>query len=251
MDNEQRFSGKVAIVTGGAGGIGSATARRLSSEGAAVAIFDVKGDAASEVARSLPMGLAVTLDVADDAAFRAAVQSVSARWGGIDILVNNAGGSLAPPAPIWEASPEVIKRITDVNYLSQWFGIQSVFPSMRDRGGGAIVNISSGSAIRTADGLAAYGASKAAVINLTQAAARELGAFNIRVNAIAPGLIRFGKRKANFTEEQAAETARHALQTQALKRIGTPDDIAGAVAFLCSEDARHITGAVLPVNGGS
>jgi NAD(P)-dependent dehydrogenase (short-subunit alcohol dehydrogenase family) len=251
MADNKRFSGKVAIVTGAANGIGRACAQRLADEGAAVAVLDLDAAGAEEAAKALPDAIGLGVDVADDVAVCAAVEAVVARWGGVDILVNNAGGSLRPPAKFWEFSTEDIRWVTDVNYLSQLFCIKAVMPSMRARGGGSILNIASGSGIRTVVGMAVYGAAKAAVINMTRAAAQELGEFGIRVNAIAPGYIRFTRRKANFTDAQQQGLEDQAMASQALKQVGVVEDIAAAVAFFCSQDARHITGQILPINGGT
>jgi NAD(P)-dependent dehydrogenase (short-subunit alcohol dehydrogenase family) len=243
-----RFHGKVAIVTGAASGIGKATAKRLSDEGAAVAILDLNGDLAKEVADSLPAAISFGVDVTDEAAVRAATAEVMAKWGRIDILVNNAGG-MAGILPIEHMTMEVVRRTTEVNYLSQWICTLAVLPALQVAGG-SIVNISSGSAQTPVYGMAAYGSAKAAVSNFTEACAREFGGKNIRVNAIVPGYIQFDGKKPTFTEEQAEMIAQQAMQRQALKQIGMPSDIAAAVAFLCSEDARHITGIELRVSGG-
>jgi len=260
MTVSTRFAGKVAIVTGGANGIGRATAQRLADEGAAVAIFDRLADLAKSTAAKLPKALGFGVDVTDEAAVQTAVDAVVAEWGRIDFLVNNAGGAMISPKPFWEYDLRTVKFITDVNYFSQWICTKAVLPAMRAggaagggglRGGGRIVNISSGSALRTVDGMAAYGAAKAAIVNMTHAMAKELGADNITVNAIAPGFIRFRREKGIFSEAQMEQMMQGVKATQALQRIGEPEDIAGVVAFLCSADAQHISGQVLAVDGGS
>ena len=245
-----RFESKVAIVTGAANGIGRAIARRLAGEGAKIAILDLQAVAAEEVARTLPNAIAIGCDVSNETAVIESVQAVIRHFGGIDVLVNNAGGALKSPASFWEFNAEAVKKITDVNYMSLWFCSKAALSSLRDRAG-AIVNIASESGIRSVNGLAAYGAAKAAVINLTQAMASELGSAGVRVNAIAPGYTRFQQRKAIFSEAQMTEMEKNVMRSQALQRIGEPEDIAAAVAFLASTDALQITGQTLLVNGGS
>jgi meso-butanediol dehydrogenase/(S,S)-butanediol dehydrogenase/diacetyl reductase len=251
MSTFLRFEGKVAIVTGASHGIGCAIARRLSNEGAAVAVFDIDGDAARDIAQSLPNARAFDVDVTDEVALGVATQAAVDEWGGIDILVNNAGGALMPQASFWEFETAAFRRVTDVNFLGQWLCTKTVLPALRRRGSGVIVNVASVAGFQPISGVAPYSAAKAAVINLTQTMARELGGFNIRVNAIAPGYIRFTRRKAVLNEEQVAELERTVLGTQLLRRIGEPEDVAGSVSFLCSTDAAHITGQLLVVNGGA
>lgn len=250
MAEMNRFENKIAVVTGGANGIGRAIARRLAGEGAKIAILDLQAGAAEEVARTLPGAIAIGCDVSDEAAVNNSMQAAIAHFGGIDVLVNNAGGAMKSPASFWEFDAEAINKITSLNYMSLWFCSKAALSSLRDRAG-AVVNIASESGIRSANGLAAYGAAKAAVINLTQSMASELGSAGVRVNAIAPGYTRFQQRKAHFSEAQVMEMEKNVMRSQALQRIGEPEDIAAAVAFLASSDAVQITGQTLLVNGGS
>ena len=244
-----RLHGKVAVVTGAAYGIGRATAERLAREGAAVALLDLKGDVASQVASQLPCAIAITVDVTDAVAVEKAMASTVNAFGGIDILVNNAGGAIIPPQPFWEMTEAEWDFLQSLNLKSQWLCVKAVLPSMRSRGQGRIINITSVGGIGGWSGLCAYTAAKGGVIAMTKTMARELGAFGINVNAIAPGQTRHTYPKTVANEEQVRELERVGREQTVLKRNGEPEDIAATVAFLASSDAVQVTGQVIPVDG--
>jgi NAD(P)-dependent dehydrogenase (short-subunit alcohol dehydrogenase family) len=245
----KRLRGQVAIVTGAAHGIGRATAVRLSQEGASVVLVDLLGDVAKEVAQTLPNAIAVQADVTDSGQLEAMVAQARERFGEVSILVNNAGGAVFPPKPLWERTAEDWDFLIRLNLTSAWLATNAVLPSMRASGAGAIVNVSS-AAKDGRRGLGPYGAAKAGIVSLTRTFALELGAAGIRVNAVVPGFIRFTRPKTVLTAEEVAMYEKQAVASQALHRLGQPEDIAAAVAFLVSPDAAQITGQTLTIDGG-
>ena len=241
------FTGRSAIVTGSGSGVGEAIARMLHVNGAKVLVSDAKGEMAEAVATSLdPRGqtaMAITLDVRDKAAFIAARDRMLQSWGKIDIVVNNAGWAKRTPTP--DITPEEFDDVSAVNMRSVFLSCQIFSEPMTEAGYGRIVNITSIVGASGNPGQANYAAAKAGVAGLTRALARELGSRNITVNCIAPGFIDTDMTKA-LSEEQHA-----ALKAQIpLGRLGQPQDIADAVAFLASPQAGYITGVELHVNGG-
>ncbi len=238
---------RVAIVTGGAQGIGRTIAGKLASEGATVVIADVQ--AAHDVAESLG-GLAVEVDVSDPAACEGMAAAAIDAYGRIDILVNNAGiyTSLVP-TPFEELSIEEWKRVFDVNVLGMYLATRTVTPHMRAAGYGRIINMASGTPFKGVPFLLHYVSSKGAVVAMTKALAKELGGDNILVNTVAPGFTMSDGVLANDAQvEQLQEVS---AKARVLVRDQYPEDIVGAVAFFAGEGAAFITGQALVVDGGA
>ncbi|MBD5152996.1 MAG: 3-oxoacyl-ACP reductase FabG [Oscillibacter sp.] len=240
--------GKTAFVTGGSRGIGRAIVRQLSAEGYAVGINYLQSreqaeDLAAEIQQQGGEALAAQADVADRAAVTAAIREVEAALGPIDLLVNNAG--IAQNDLFQDTPEELWRRMFAVHADGAFHTIQAVLPHMLHEKAGCIVNISSIWGLRGASCEVAYAASKAAVIGLTRSLAMELAPSHIRVNCIAPGVIR-----TDMVEGLGEETIASLVDQTPAGRLGTPEDIAKAVAFLAREDADFITGQVLTVDGG-
>ncbi len=238
---------RVALVTGAARGIGLAVAKRFLAEGWRVALLDIEHDLLQQSVSSLASPdttLALTCDVADCDAVHAAVAAVETRFGRLDALVNNAG--TATFKPILDTTKAEWDRILAVNLSGPFFMTQAAAPVMRDSGGGAIVNITSISAVRASTLRAAYGTSKAGLAHFTKQAAVELASLNIRVNAVAPGPVETAMAAAVHTPEIRADY-RDAIP---LNRYGLEEELADAVFFLCSDRSSYITGQVLAVDGG-
>jgi len=245
--------GKVAIVTGGSSGIGQAIALELARCGTHVAFcfLDTGGRSradAQRVAREirqLEVGVYFrACDVRDSRDVRRFVSEVYEEFGDIHILVNNAG--ITRDRPMWRMEDHEWEAVLRTNVDGAFFFTRAVTPIMREQEYGKIVNISSVHGLRTVFGISNYAASKAALIGLTQSTAVELGPRNINVNAVAPGYI----RTTRLTEGVPSDVLDRAREKSALGRLGDPQDVAGVVIFLCSEAARHITGAVIPIDGG-
>lgn len=245
--------GKGAIVTGGATGIGRATALELARHGANVAINyldtedGVRDDATRTAAELRQLEVKVVCrecDVRDPVDVEAFVDDAEEEFGRLDILVNNAG--VARDRAMWRMSDEEWDTVVDTNLTGAFNMIRAIAPIFRAQQDGKIVNIASIHGIRPEFGLANYAASKAGLIGLTRSAAVELGPSNVNVNAVAPGYI----RTTRLTEAVPAEILDSARDEALLGRLGGPQDVAHVVVFLCSEQARQITGAVIPVDGG-
>ena len=242
------------IVTAGASGIGLAIARRFLGSGAQVAICDMDRDAVGRASAEFPGLLARTIDVASEASVNAFVAEVGNDLGGVDILVNNAGiaGACAALADI---RADDWSRSFEVNVHGAFYFLRAVTPMMKAQGGGAIVNISTGSVLTLPIGRADYIASKWAIEGLTRAAAKELGPFGIRVNAVRPGFVNSDRMRGILTAKAEAEgTTLEALEKTFLDFISMrtkvePDEIADMVLFLSSTSARHVTGQLLGVDG--
>jgi NAD(P)-dependent dehydrogenase (short-subunit alcohol dehydrogenase family) len=238
---------KVALVTGAARGIGLAVARRFVREGWRVALLDIEGEQLRGAVAGLAdpeNTLALHCDVSDAAAVADAVEAVERRFGRLDALVNNAG--VAVFAPILETSDQDWNRILAVNLTGPFLCTKAAAPLMREHGGGAIVNITSISAVRASTLRSAYGTSKAGLAHLTKQLAVELAALGIRVNAVAPGPVETAMAKAVHTPEIRADYH----DAIPLNRYGLEEELAEAVFFLCSERSSYITGQILAVDGG-
>lgn len=240
-----RLSGKVAIITGAARGMGAETARLFAQEGAKVCLTDViDGTAVADEIGENAMFL--HQDVADEAGWTTVADATMARFGKIDILINNAG-IVFWGGSILEIERSDFDRLMNVNLYGAWAGIKHVAPRMIAGGGGAIVNISSISALTGLNGIAPYAASKWALRGLSKTAAMELGPRKIRVNTIFPGTI--NTEMGNVAKE--SEDALNARQTGLpIARIGQPIDIAQASLFLASDESAYMTGAEIVVDGG-
>jgi NAD(P)-dependent dehydrogenase (short-subunit alcohol dehydrogenase family) len=243
---------RTAIVTGGASGIGLAISERLARDGAAVAIFDLDGAAAEEAVAKIEASggtaIGVTVDVTDRAQIDAGVAEVCARLAPPTILVNNAG--LQGFKTFLKISAEAWNRVLAVNLTGTFDCCQAVIPHMVDAGWGRIVNISSSSAQGGQPLMAHYVASKAGVIGLTKSLALEFGPQGITVNTIPPGFIDTPMLRDSEAKGFLGEGVEHHAAQTPVRRVGRPEDIAAACAFLVSEEAAYITGQVVGVNGG-
>jgi len=241
------LAGKVAIVTGGAQGIGRAIAAGLAAEGARVVIADLRR--AEEAAAELPEGVGLTVDVAcEEDTARMADEAVE-RCGGIDVLVNNAGlyASLAM-RPFTEIPLEEWRRVMDVNVASMFLTCRAVVPRMRERGGGRIVNISSGTPFRGVPLLLHYVTSKGAIVAFTRALAKELGADGVLVNCVAPGFtLSDGVRENPQVIEQLRDVS---VSARTIRRDQQPEDVVGAVVYLAGPGSSFVTGQTIVIDGG-
>jgi 3-oxoacyl-[acyl-carrier protein] reductase len=243
-----RLEGKSAVVTGGARGIGLAIARALLREGAAVALADIDLDGAKTAAAAVggqgARTIPVAVNVADSASVAAMVATVLKEFGRIDILVNNAG--VGGNTPFLDTSLEDWNRIIGINLTGAFLVAQAVAREMVKIGGGKIINIASLSGQRGGNGRAAYGSAKAGLELLTKVMAVELAPYNINVNNIAPGAIE--TEMAKFAHDAATRAAYNYLIP--MSRYGTPEEIADAAVFLCSDESRYVHGHTLNVDGG-
>jgi len=245
---KQTFSGKVALVTGGANGIGKAIATQFAKQGAMVAILDVFLDVAKETAKGIASDNqeveAFACDITNTRQVNRVIKQVYERFGGIDILVNNAGiGDTS--TPIENMTDEQWERMLNVHLSGTFKMTRAVVPYIKERGSGRIINMSSQTGMVGEADFCHYSAAKAGLLGLTKALAKELAEFHISVNAIAPGVIETTYFK-KFTEEQMAK--KRAVVPWG--RLGKPEDIAYVAAFLASEEAEYITGQVISPNGG-
>ncbi len=243
---------RVAIVTGGASGIGLAISERLAADGMAVAVFDREGEAAEqaagEIAGAGDRALAVTVDVTDREQIDAGVARVRGELGPPTVLVNNAGVHAVDP--FLKITPEKWQHLLDVNLTGTFNCCQAVVPDMVEEGWGRIVNISSSSAHSGQQFMAHYVAAKAGVIGFTKSLALELGPKGITVNTIPPGFIDTPMLRRQESKGLLGEGVEHHEALTPVRRIGRPDDVAAMCAFLVRDEASYITGQVLGVNGG-
>lgn len=243
-----RLQSKTALITGGARGIGLATARAFAREGAHVVIADRNGEGAAAAAEELRAAghrtLAIEMDVSQPDSVGSAVQQIVRTFGRVDLLVNNAG--VGGNTPFLETTLEEWERIIRVNLTGAFLVAQAAGREMAKSGGGAIINIASLSGQRGGDGRAAYGAAKAGLELLTKVMAVELAPLGIRVNNIAPGPIE--TEMARFAHDEATRAAYNFLVP--MGRYGTPDEIADAAVFLASDESAYVHGHTLNVDGG-
>ncbi|HEY0448455.1 SDR family NAD(P)-dependent oxidoreductase [Actinophytocola sp.] len=251
----ERFGGKVAVVTGAGAGMGAAVARRLAAEGAAVAAFDRDGAAAAEVVKEIRAAGGTAepfeVDIRDSARVAAAIGSVTETLGGLDVLINVAGVVRYGEVP--DFAEEEWDLVLDTNLKGTYLTAKYAIPAMRARGGGAIVNFASVQAFASQQLVAAYSASKGAVVALTRTLALDHAKDNIRVNCVCPGsvetpMLRYGAQQLD--DRDPAEVMREWGGLHPLGRLIQPEDVAGLVAFLASDDAAVITGAPHLVDGG-
>ncbi|HZS82943.1 MAG TPA: glucose 1-dehydrogenase [Stellaceae bacterium] len=247
-----QLEGKVAIITGAAKGIGYAIAEALAARGAALVLADVAAAdaAAARLAVQGARAIGIAVDVASERDTEAMAEAALTAFGGIDILINNAGiYSSLTPKPFEDIDPAEWRRVMDVNTLGVFLCARAVLPAMKARGGGRIINISSGVAFKGNPYMAHYVASKGAVVSLTRALATELGRHRILVNSVAPGFTLSDGVLAN--PGLIAGVKEPSLRGRVLARDMQPADLVGAVAFFAGPDASFITGQTLVVDGGA
>lgn len=247
-----RLSGKVAIVTGGAQGIGATYARAIAQEGAAVVVADILdgSEVVAEIGKNGGKAIEVNTNVTSPESLAAMVAQAKETFGGVDILVNNAAifGKLKDK-PFMEIGGEEWDQVMAVNVRGSFEAIKAVFPAMKENGYGKIVNIASGTVFKGAPNLLHYVTSKGAVIAMTRSLSRELGPHNICINALAPGLTLSENVKAgsNYNADRLSANK----MTRAIQRDQVPEDLTGALIYLCSSDSDFMTGQTMLVDGGS
>jgi NAD(P)-dependent dehydrogenase (short-subunit alcohol dehydrogenase family) len=244
---EGRLAGKVALITGAAGGIGAAAARRLAQEDARLLLSDADGAGARELAQELGEGAeALEHDVTSEERWQAVLAHALDLHGRIDVLLNNAGVFLA--APLTETSLAQFRLLMDVNVVGVFLGMRTVAPAMIERRAGSVINVSSVAGLTGSPFLTAYAASKWAVRGMSKVAAKELAQFGVRVNSLHPGQIDTDMNTRQ--REQTPELIDKLIQGIPLRRIGTPEEVAHAIAYLASDESVYVTGSELVIDGG-
>jgi 3alpha(or 20beta)-hydroxysteroid dehydrogenase len=243
-----RLEGKVAVITGAAGGIGVASARRFAEEGALLVLSDADGSGARRLAQELgSRATSCPHDVTREQDWEAVAAAALEGHGRIDILLNNAGVFLA--APLGETSLEQFQRVVDVNTVGVFLGMRTVAPSMIEQRAGSIINVSSVAGLGGSPYLTAYAASKWAVRGMTRVAAKELAPHGVRVNSLHPGQI---DTEMNARQrEKTPDLVERLIRGIPMRRIGTPEEVAHAAVFLASEESLYVTGSELVVDGGT
>jgi NAD(P)-dependent dehydrogenase (short-subunit alcohol dehydrogenase family) len=241
------LDGKVAVVTGAAQGIGRAIAEGLAEAGARIVIADVKG--AEEAAAAFTDGVGIMVDVADEAAVQRLADEAVERCGSIDILVNNAGLYASLEMRSFEQIPlDEWRQVMDVNVASMFLTCRAIVPIMRANGGGKIVNISSGTPFRGVPFLLHYVTSKGAIVAFTRALAKEIGKDNVLVNCVAPG---FTMSAGVESHPEVVEKLRDvSVSARTIQRDQTPEDVVGAVVYLCGPGSDFVTGQTIVIDGG-
>lgn len=251
---KKRLEGRVVIVTGGGHGIGKAYAERLASEGAKIVIAEIDEPAAMAVASELMASgheaIGVRTDVSDTASVEKMAAAAIERFGRIDVLVNNAAIFATVPmsrSPFDKITVDEWDRMMSVNLKGAWLASCAVIPHMRSQNYGKIINISSGTALKGSPSRIHYVTSKAGILGFTKTLANEVGKDNICVNCVAPG----STLSEENPDDDIIKNRTQAINTRALKRVQTPEDLTGAVVFFASADSDFITGQTLVVDGGS
>lgn len=251
LDDSPRLAGKVAALTGGGSGIGKAAALAFAAAGAATVVADINGRSAVDTAEEIVAGggraQAIGVDVSRPDGAQSVVDTAREAFGGLDCAFNNAG-TIGTPAPTAECSVEDWETTLRVNLTSVWLCMRAQIPAMLERGGGAIVNCSSAAGLIGFAGVPAYVASKHGVIGVTRAAALEYAEQGVRVNAVCPGVIR--TPMVETFVEGAPEVEAHLVAGEPIGRMGTAQEVAAAVLWLCSDAASFVTGHAMAVDGG-
>jgi NAD(P)-dependent dehydrogenase (short-subunit alcohol dehydrogenase family) len=255
MKNKARLAEKVAIITGSAGGLGKTCALTFAREGAVIVIIDINQEEINRTVNEIKaLGnkcIGFVCDISKQTQVEDTVKKIIEEWGRIDILVNNAGGALHTKVKFEEVTEKDWDIVMNVNLKGTFFCCKAVVPYMIKQGGGRIVNISAlaGRATASLAGIQ-YTSAKAGIGGLTRHLAKEMGKYNIYVNAVAPGITISGSRVEALWDSKSEEEKRRVLDSIPLGRLGKPEDVANVVLFLASDEASYIAGATIDSNGG-